>query len=105
MNPTTCRDCGQRIIFGFNRKTKNLIPLNPTRDPAGNQAGYRDVHGTLTVRIPTPDNTIDPWEHLYMPHAATCPSRTASQNRHPTHQNHTQTDQPDNVLPLRKPHP
>lgn len=87
---STCNrvGCGQPIIFGFNPKTRNRIPLNPRPDPAGNQACRVDVHGSLLARVPTDEDRIEPFERLYMPHFATCkgqqPPKPGSPVRLPT---------------------
>lgn len=90
-----CREpgCGQEIIFGFNVKTKNHIPLNPRPDPAGNMACYTDGTGTFRARVPTAEDRIDGFERLYMPHAATCAARKKPATEPPA-------EQTGNVIPL-----
>lgn len=47
------------------------MPLNPDPDPAGNVAVYQDGTGRRIGRVLGNSQPLG-YEHIYMPHAATC---------------------------------
>lgn len=67
----TCGKCARPVLWA---KTRNnaTIPLDPEPNDAGNQAGARDVHGTMRVHVITDEDRQEGWERRYMPHMATC---------------------------------
>lgn len=72
----TCSDCGHEVLWAIT-EGKAKIALNPKRDDDnGRFACYKDVHGDMRARVPTPDNRRDTWEHMHDPHIATCPAET-----------------------------
>lgn len=67
----TCPDCGQPVLTALTAAGRRQA-LNPQPDDRGNTAAYRDGTGTWRARVPTPELPILPYEHLHMPHPATC---------------------------------
>jgi hypothetical protein len=70
----TCWECRKPVLQAVTAAGRTQS-LNPDPDPKGNVALYRDATGTWRARVPTPDHPADPWEHIHMPHRATCPGR------------------------------
>lgn len=67
--------CGELVLWTITEHGRRMA-VNTTPDELGNQAVYRA--GTGTWRSRSLDGADarppDPWEHLYKPHIATCPS-------------------------------
>ncbi|MFE0727905.1 hypothetical protein ACFW2X_06575 [Streptomyces antibioticus] len=72
--PLPCRDCHRPVLWTTTEAGKKLA-VDPTPNPAGNTAVWRDGTGALRSRRPTPDLPLTGWERLHMPHVATCPNR------------------------------
>jgi len=75
----SCRSCGKTILFAIvtNRQGKppSRMPLDPSPDPGGNVASYRDATGTRVGRVLGKNGKALGFERLYMPHFATCEKR------------------------------
>lgn len=69
-----CGDCGGDVMWTITDAGRRLA-VNPTPDPDGNTAAYRDGTGTWRSRRPTDELPPMPWERIYMPHVATCSAR------------------------------
>lgn len=67
----TCGQCGATIRW-TRTDAGNLSAMNPTADPTGNTAVFRDGLGVWRSRRPTEELPINPWEKLHKPHVATC---------------------------------
>lgn len=72
-----CPACGKDVLKVITAAGRQQL-LNPNADGAGNVAVYRDGAGTLRARVPHEDHPLMPWEHVYMPHQATCKGRQLS---------------------------
>jgi hypothetical protein len=70
-----CRTCRQPVLLATTTAGR-LQPLNPEPDQAGNVALYRDGAGTWRARVPTDELPALPYEHVHMPHHATCKGPT-----------------------------
>jgi hypothetical protein len=66
-----CRLCRQPVLLATTAAGRTQ-PLNPEPDPAGNVAVHRDATGTWRSRVPSEELPAHPWEHVHMPHQATC---------------------------------
>lgn len=73
----TCPDCGQPVLTAITAAGRRQH-LNPDPDPRGNTAAYRDGVGTWRARVPNTDLPLLPYEHLHMPHPATCDRHLAA---------------------------
>ncbi|MCM2394432.1 hypothetical protein [Streptomyces albipurpureus] len=72
----TCTDCHRPIRWTITQAGKRLA-VDPTPDPAGNTAVWRDGTGAWCSRRPTLELPLCGWERLHKPHVATCPTRQA----------------------------
>jgi hypothetical protein len=66
-----CLGCRQPVMWAVTANSKRLA-LNPTPDPAGNQAAYKDGAGILRTRQLKDGQDPLAYERRYMPHVATC---------------------------------
>jgi hypothetical protein len=66
-----CQHCGNAVLRAFTAAGKRQL-LNPEPDPAGNVAAHQDGTGAWRARVPNAERPLDGWEHIYMPHPATC---------------------------------
>ena len=67
----TCPDCGRRVLKVITAAGRAQL-LDPDQNPKGNVALYQDGPGTWRARVPTEDYPALPYEHIHMPHPATC---------------------------------
>ncbi|WP_432041456.1 hypothetical protein [Streptomyces cadmiisoli] len=74
MTRATCHDCRRPVLWTTTEAGKRLA-VDPTPDPKGNAAVWRDGTGTLRSRRPTDELPLCGWERLHLPHVATCPTR------------------------------
>ena len=70
----TCPDCGQRVLKVITAAGRAQL-LDHVPNPKGNVALYQDGPGTWRARVPTEDYPALPYEHIHMPHPATCTNR------------------------------
>lgn len=66
-----CPDCGGEVLIAITAAGRRQL-LNPEPDDKGNTAVTRDAVGTYRARVPTAELPAFPWEHIHMPHPATC---------------------------------
>ncbi len=68
-----CGDCGAAVLITVTRHGRHM-PVNPQPDDTGNQACYRaGVQVWHSRSLDGADaRPLDPWEHSYVPHVATC---------------------------------
>lgn len=80
-SPNELRPCPwgcEQLVLMTTTEHGNPMPLQPTPDPTGNQAAYRNGLGTWRSRALNGHDARAP-EHLeekFRPHVADCPSRT-----------------------------
>jgi hypothetical protein len=81
MRLAVCRKCGKPITFAVVAnnagKPPSRMPLDPTPNPDGNVAVYKDATGSLVGRVVGKGGDHLGYERLMMPHFATCPEREA----------------------------
>ncbi|WP_327587066.1 hypothetical protein OHA25_08645 [Nonomuraea sp. NBC_00507] len=72
--------CGQLVLMTTTEHGRRM-PVDAEPHEIGNQAVYRDAPGRWRSRsLDGADaRPLDPWEHRYRPHIATCPRRTVQQ--------------------------
>ncbi|MFJ4009420.1 hypothetical protein [Streptomyces sp. NPDC090026] len=70
----TCPTCHRTVRWTLTEAGRRLA-VDPTPNPDGNTAVWRDGTGTWRSRRPTTDLPLTGWERLHMPHPATCPAR------------------------------
>lgn len=75
-----CEGCGAEIRFAL-LGTGNRIPIDPTPDPDGNVAVYRDADGDLRGRVVTVARPVLAYERLHHTHFATCPKAERFRHR------------------------
>lgn len=90
-----CPGCLATVTWAVTRAGKRM-PLNPSPDPGGNQAAYRDGTGRWLTRQLRKDEEPLGYERRYMPHAATCTSAPRRVRTDPA-------VLPPNVIPFRRP--
>ncbi len=68
-----CRKCGKPIIWATTT-AGNHIPIDAQPDPAGNQAVFKDVTGTVRTAQLRAGDQPEGWQRRGMPHfpATTC---------------------------------
>ncbi|MFI2437429.1 hypothetical protein [Streptomyces sp. NPDC018693] len=79
--PGTCPRCYRPVIWATTAHQRTQ-PIDPDRNPKGNQALRQDHTGRWLVRQlnnerPTPEGA----EQLHMPHIATCPNPAPQPSR------------------------
>lgn len=73
---SSCRDCHQRIVFVRIENTGNPLPVDPFPDPDGNVYARRHGGAGLLGHVAHKGEQLPDGWRVYMPHHATCPSRT-----------------------------
>lgn len=68
---TPCSRCARPIIWTITDAGRRQA-VDPTPDERGNTVVHRDATSTIRSRRPSDDAPRMPWDHLYIPHAATC---------------------------------
>lgn len=66
-----CARCPALIAWGRTDAGK-AMPVNLEPDPAGNVAVYVDGAGVIRARVVSHDLPLATFEHLHVPHFATC---------------------------------
>lgn len=72
-----CDGCHARIAWARTPLNKSM-PIDPTPNPDGNVAAYRDGTGRWRARVLRAGEQPAGYERRYMPHFATCPARKAA---------------------------
>jgi hypothetical protein len=83
-----CGRCPASFVFAITEAGRSM-PVDVEPDVAGNVAVHVDASGRVRARIVSAELPLQPWEHLHLPHFATCgaPSKPPARRQ-------------DNVVPL-----
>jgi hypothetical protein len=66
-----CSRCPAVFVFATTAAGKSM-PVDVEPDVAGNVAVHVDGAGRVRARVVTAELPVQPWEHLHLPHFATC---------------------------------
>ncbi|MFC7791311.1 hypothetical protein [Streptomyces cinereoruber] len=72
-----CGRCGLGVLWTVT-EAGNRLAVDPTPNPEGNSAVYRDGTGTYRSRRPTEELPLMGWERLHMPHVPTCEAQRST---------------------------